>query len=88
MLRYTYIACLVIYDYQPHNYWLFISDLMKLLTEESDRQTGRRTDKRTDMVCVCVCVCVCRCALHTITYHVESKQLVGHMLKTPKVRTS
>jgi len=52
MLRYTYIACLVIYHYQPHNYWLFISDLMTLLIDESDRQTGRRTDKRTDTACV------------------------------------
>jgi hypothetical protein len=52
MLRYTYIACLIIYHYQPHNYCLLISDLMKLWTEESDRREVRRTDKRMETACV------------------------------------
>jgi hypothetical protein len=52
MLPYKYVACLIIYHCQPHSYRLFISDLMKLWTEESDRQAVRRADKRTDTACL------------------------------------
>ena len=41
VLRYMYVANIIIYHYQPHNYWLFISDLMKQWTEENDRQALR-----------------------------------------------